>query len=389
MYNFDEYINRRVQHSRKWTNWSAVGLDVSEDIIPLWIADMDFKCEPRILEELHKTVDFGILGYDAPFTGYFEPFLAWQKKKNNWQLDQKWFSSISGVVPGIAHSVLSLTEKNDKILIQPPVYPPFFRVVAMNERILVENTLRKGTTGYEIDFADLEKKLQDCKMMILCNPHNPVGRVYTKEELQKIGTLCLKHNVILVSDEIHSDLILKGHKHIPIASLSEELSMNTITLCAPSKTFNIAGLAQSVAVIPNPELKKAFDRSVSASAAATMSSFGLSGFYAAYKYGEQWLNEALDYIEANIDYTLEYLNQHIPQIKVFKPEGTFLLWLDLNEISTDTDQLDTLLIEKAKILLNKGTTFGNAGSGFYRLNIASPRSVLEEALNRLHTAVNG
>ncbi len=389
MYNFDEYINRRVQHSKKWTDWSAFGLETSEDILPLWVADMDFRCEPHILEELHKTADFGILGYDGPFSGYFEPFLAWQKKKNNWMLDQHWFSSIAGVVPGIAHSVLSLTEKNDKILIQPPVYPPFFRVVKMNERTLVENTVQKGINGYEIDFDDLDTKLKDCKMMILCNPHNPIGRVYTKEELEKIGDLCLKHNVIIVSDEIHSDLILKGHKHTPIASLSEELSMKSITLCAPSKTFNIAGLAQSVAIIPNPELKKAFDRSVSACAAATVSSFGLTGFHAAYKYGEQWLQEALDYIEANIDYVLDYLKRNIPQIKVFKPEGTFLLWLDFNAISTDTDELDVLILQKAKLLLNKGTTFGNAGSGFYRLNIASPRSVIEDAMNRLNTAVNG
>ncbi len=385
-YNFDELIDRRKHHSKKWTDWSALGLETDESILPFWIADMDFKCEERILQELHKTVDFGVLGYDAPPKDFYEGFIDWQKRKNSWEVKKEWFVPTPGIVPGISNAIVSLTEKNDKILIQPPIYYPFFTSIEMNKRELVENTLIIGENRFEIDFDDLEKKAKDSKMMILCNPHNPVGRVYTKEELLKIGDICLRNKVILISDEIHSDLLMKNQKHISIASLSKELADITITMTAPSKTFNIAGLAQSVAIISNPHLRQKFIDGMAGLGCMHMAAFGISGFKAAYKYGEEWLKEVLIYIEDNVDYVMDYIKNNLPQLKTFKPEGTYLMWIDFSAVSKDPKEIDDFLINKAKILLDPGVVFRGGGDCYYRFNIASPRSVIKDAMQRIEKA---
>ncbi len=386
-YNFDEDIKRGNTHSKKWTDWSSYGIEATDDILPLWIADMDFRCEPRILEALHETVNYGAIGYDGPPKDYYEPFLAWKKKRNGWTLDQKWFLPTPGIVPGISNAVLALTEKEDKILIQPPVYYPFFTAVEVNGRTLVENTLIEGKNRYEIDFPDLEEKLKDCKMMILCNPHNPIGRAYTREELQKIGDLCVKNNVILVSDEIHSDLMMKGQEHISIATLSEDIEDITITMCAPSKTFNIAGLAQSVAIIKNDKLREKFQLGLQGFGLMHMSSFGITGFNAAYKYGEEWLEEALDYIESNVDYVMDFLKNELPSVKAYRPEATFLMWLDFREVAKTEEELENIVLHKAKLLMDVGSHFGKTGDRFYRLNVGCTRKTLEEAMNRLKKAI--
>lgn len=387
-YNFDEIVDRKHQHSKKWTNWSKFGLKPNDEILPFWIADMDFKCEPRILEALRETVDYGVMGYDAAPVDYYEPFLQWQKKKNQWEVDEDWLIYTPGVVPGIANSILCFTQKSDKILIQTPVYYPFFKAIESNGRTLVQSRLIMGDKQYGIDFEDFEEKIKACKMMILCNPHNPVGRVYTEEELLKIGEICVKHDVLIISDEIHGDLIMKGNKHIPIATLSEKIAQNTITLTAPSKSFNVAGLSQSVAIIPNPELRERFLAGMESFGIMHLPTFGITGFHAAYKYGEDWLNQALEYIEANMDYVLEYLQKNLPQVRAYKPEGTFLMWLDFRAVSEDMNVLNDLLINKAKILMDSGHVFGENGCGFYRFNVGCPRFLVVEAMERLTRALH-
>lgn len=387
-YNFDEIIDRKHQLSKKWTDWSKFDLELNDEIIPLWIADMDFKCEPKILEALHKTVDYGVIGYDAAPRNYFDSFIDWQKRRNHWQIEKEWLVSVPGIVPGISNAIINLSNENDGILIQPPVYYPFFKAIDLNRRKLVENDLIREEHQYRIDFEDLEQKAKQAKMMILCNPHNPVGRVYTREELLKIGEICLKNDVIIISDEIHSDLILSGYQHTPIASLSKEIMENTVTLCAPSKSFNVAGLIQSVAIIPNKELRDKFCHGLCAFGIMHMASFGITGFQAAYTYGEEWLGQAMKYIESNVDYVVEFLKNELPSVKAHRPEGTFLMWFDFREISEDVEVLNHLLIHEAKVLLDSGHVFGKTGIGFYRVNVGCTRALLEDALNRIKNAVN-
>ncbi len=382
-YNFDEVLDRRKTHSKKWTDWSSYGLESSDDILPLWIADMDFKCEERILQALHDTVDYGAIGYDGPPSDYYEPFIEWKKKRNNWEVKEEWFLPSPGIVPAISNAVICMTEKGDKILIQPPVYYPFFTAVEINGRTLVESTLVEGKDRYKIDFDDLDKKLEGCKLMIMSNPHNPIGRAYSKEELEKIGNLCVKHGVILIADEIHSDLMLDGNEHISVATLSKEIADTTITMCAPSKTFNIAGLAQSVIIITNEKLRQQFKDGLAGFGLMHMSSFGISGFNAAYKYGEEWLDQALEYIQGNVDYVMDFLETRLPKVKAYRPEATFLMWLDFREVAENEDELNDIMLNKCKMLMDTGSHFGKTGDRFYRLNVGCTRATLVEAMERL------
>lgn len=387
-YNFDKIIKRNEHLSKKWTDWSCLAHEkIDPEVLPMWIADMEFQVAEEIISELQKTLDYRVLGYDAPCCTFFEPFINWQKNKFNWNLEKKYFSCTPGVVPGIASAINTFTEKGDKILIQPPVYYPFFKVIEENKRTLVENNLIIKDDMYQIDFSDFEKKLSESKMFILCSPHNPVGRVWQKEELLEISRLCIKYDVILVSDEIHSDLCIRSNKHYPIASISSD-DLKVITFMAPSKSFNVAGLAQSVAIIKNPKLKELFDNQLAATGLMHMASFGITGFKASYKYGEKWLEEALEYIEKNADFVEDYLRKNIPEIVFYKLQGTFLMWLDFSKFNLKTEELDKLLFEKGKILLEPGIKFGSPGKNHYRLNIACPRTMLEDALSRIKTAIS-
>ena len=385
-YNFDEIVDRSKQRSKKWTDYSKFGVEVSEDFLPLWIADMDFKCEPRIAQALQEVVDYGIYGYDSPSPDFFDSFISWQKKHNDWEVSKDWLVPVPGVVPGICNAVRTFTKEGDRILIQPPVYYPFFKSIDCNRRIIVENELVLGPDQYSIDFDDLDAKLASCKMFIFCSPHNPVGRVWSQEELQKVAQLCIKHDVILISDEIHSDLIFKGSVHQPIANLSKEIADRTITLMAPSKTFNVAGLAQSVAIISNPDLREAYAEGLGSTGMMHMASFAAAGFPAAYEYGQEWLEQAMNYIEGNVDYVLAYIKENLPEIKVYRPQGTFLMWLDFNPMVDQPDQVMEQLIHKGKLILDDGSVFGQSGQGFCRLNVASPRSIIEEAMARMKRA---
>ena len=385
-YNFDEVVDRRNTNCMKWDTLDAT-YD-SKDILPMWIADMDFKSSDEIINKLKERVDHGVFGYNYIPDSTYESIISWAKTRYNWDIKKEWILFMPGVVAGFNLGIRILTEENDGVIIQPPVYPPFYRVIQNSERTLVTNPLIVENGKYTIDFDDLEKKLKTAKVLLLCSPHNPVGRVWSKEELEKIVKLCVENDVFVISDEIHCDLILKGHKHINIASLSKDMEENTITLIAPSKTFNISGLFTSVVIIPNEEIREKYENEILNLEIGHVSIFGVEGLEAAYRYGKDWLEEALVYIEGNIDYALAYIEKNIPKIKVLRPEGTFLLWLDCRELGLSQEELNKLMIEKGKVLLNDGSTFGKEGEGFLRLNIGCSRSLVEAALKRIEYAVN-
>lgn len=388
-YNFDEVIDRQHQNSKKWIDWSGLGLkEIKPDVLPMWIADMDFKCEQKILEALKKPIQWGVIGYDAACSSFYDSFIKWQKDKNDWDIKKEWLVPTPGVVPGIANAIRTFTKEHDKILIQPPVYYPFFSVIETNDRVVVENNLIYDEDKYRIDFEDLKEKIKDCKMMILCSPHNPIGRVWSVEELTQIVEICIENNVILVSDEIHSDLLLFGNKHVVSANLPNGAKDMTITLMAPSKSFNIAGLAQSVAIISNSELREKFQRGMKSMGMMHMSSFAIAGFSAAYECGGEWLSESLKYIEKNVEFTIEYLKENLPQVKAHKIEGTYLMWFDLTYFSDDRKVIDDLLLNKGKVLLDPGIDFGKVGDRFYRINVGCPKCMLEDALNRIKIALS-
>lgn len=379
-YNFNEIIDRKLSNSIKW--WE------SKDILPMWIADMDFKVADEILDAMKKTIDHGIIGYDDKPDSFYESIINWVKDRYNWEIKKEWLVFTPGVVPGLGISIKSFSKEGDKVIIQPPVYPPFYRVIENNNRRVVENSLIYKDNKYIMNIDDLEKNIdKDVKMAMICSPHNPVGRVWKKEELEVFGNLCLKNNIIMISDEIHCDLTFSDYKHIPLASISDEFANNTITFMAPSKTFNIAGLFASVAIIPNEKLRKLYNDTIENMEITHTNGFSIIGFEAAYKYGKNWLSQAIRYIEDNADFAVDYINKNIPEIKTYKPEGTFLMWLDFKSLGKTSEEINELLINKGKVQLNNGATFGTAGEGFFRLNIGCPREVLKEGLDRIKKAI--
>lgn len=390
-YDFDAYVDRKHSHAEKWNNMVAAGAKENDySILSMSIADMEFRCAKEILDALEEPIKNGVIGYDCPSEEFFTSFINWQKDKNGWDIKKEWIVPVPGVVPGIANTILTNTEKKDAVIINSPVYPPFFNVINMNDRTLVENILIEREKDYIIDFEDFENKIKEnnVKVSILCSPHNPVGRVWTREELEKYGKICLENNVLIISDEIHSDLILKDYKHTPIASISEDLLQNTVTLMAPSKTFNIAGLAQSVAIIPNEKIREKFINGLVGFGIFHMASFAAVGFVAAYTYGKEWFTECMQYIEANIDFAIDFIQKEIPRVKVKRPQASFLLWLDLTSINMDHDDLHQYLINDGKLLLNSGIAYGQTADKFFRMNIACNREMLKDGLDRLKRAVD-
>ncbi|MCQ4923091.1 pyridoxal phosphate-dependent aminotransferase [Tissierella carlieri] len=379
-YNFDEVVDRKSSNSIKWSG--------NDDLLPMWIADMDFKVADEILEAMKKTIDHGIIGYDDRPDSFYEAIIQWARTRYNWEIKKEWLVFTPGVVSGLSISVNAFSKEGDKVIIQPPVYPPFYSIIENNNRIVEENLLKNNGNRYEIDITDLENKIDEkTKMVIICNPHNPVGRVWKREELEVFGNLCVKNNIIMVSDDIHCDLVFKGHKYTPLASISDEFANNTITFMAPSKTFNIAGLFASVAIIPNEDLRKLYNEIIENMGIGHTNGLSIVGFEAAYKYGSSWFSEVLKYIEDNTDFAVDYISKNIPEVKVYKPEGTFLMWLDFSSLGKTSEEIDELLINKGKVQLNDGTAFGIGGEGFFRLNIGCPRKVLEDGLKRIRKAV--
>ncbi|NGQ93790.1 putative C-S lyase [Brevibacillus sp. SYP-B805] len=386
LYDFDRVIPRRNTHSVKWDLMAKVSRE--PDLIPLWVADMDFPAPPEVVEAVTRRAELGIYGYAVNPDSYFEAVGGWMKRRHGWEIRQEWLVHAPGVIPAISMLVMALTAPGDRVVIQPPVYPPFFDVIRKNGREVVENPLVLRHGRYEMDFEDLERQLEaGAKMLILCSPHNPVGRVWTREELLRLSQLCLAHKVILVSDEIHSDLVYDGYRHIPAASLSEEIAMNTITCISVGKTFNLAGLQTANVIIPNAEWRRAYTHTLHALHLFIQNYFAGAAVVAAYTHGEAWLSQLMSYIRGNLDYLTDYLAKHMPTIKPVKPEGTYLVWLDCRELGMTAPEIKEWMYRKAKVALNEGSTFGKEGEGFLRINLACPRATLAEGLVRMERAL--
>lgn len=385
-FNFDKIVDRTNNFSAKWSEMNKnFG---TNNLLPMWVADMDFLTAPCVMEALKDRLEQGIFGYTTRPSSYNESIVNWLDNRFSWKINQEWLMFSPAVITSISLLIQNLTQKNDKIMIQEPVYSPFHSIVESNERNLVISPLVKLDDGsYVMDYEDIEAKIKDVKVFILCNPHNPVGRVWTREELTRLGEICLKHNVLIISDEIHSDIILKNHKHTPFASISKEFRENTITCMAPTKTFNLAGLQSSFLVISNPYYYEVMDKAFSILDIKRNNAFSLVATEAAYNYGEDWLYELIKYIEDNVDFAIDYIKNHMPQLKVKKPEGTYLLWVDFSNLNVDKKDLKNALINKGRIALSDGSSFGIGGDGYYRINLACPRSMVLEGLKRIEFAI--
>lgn len=388
-YNFDEVIDRRNTDCLKYD--FAVQRGRPKDVLPFWVADMDFSIAQEIEDALVKRCQHGIFGYSEATDGYFAALQNWYLKHFNWQVQRPWLIKTPGVVFALAMAVKAFTEPGDGVLVQQPVYYPFTEVIRDNDREVVNAPLALVNGHYEIDFADLEQKLANpkVKLMFLCSPHNPVGRVWTKEELLKVGDLCLKYNVITVSDEIHSDFVWDDNVHTPFATLGEEYQQNCIVCTAPSKTFNLAGLQVSNIFIPNQKLRRAFRKQIDAAGYSQLNTLGLVACQAAYTYGEEWLTQVKAYIRSNITFVDDYLKQNLPQIKMLPIEGTYLVWLDCSALGMTADEREQWLWHEAKLWLDGGGIFGKEGEAFERINVACPRATLLQGLEQLKAAVEG
>ena len=385
--NFNIVVNRKNTNCLKYD--FAVRRGRPENVLPLWVADMDFKVAPEITQAIEKRVAHGIFGYSEVKEEYFEAVAAWMEQKHGWHVKEDWLVKTPGVVFALAMAVQAFTEPGDAVIIQQPVYYPFSEVIADNGRRIVDNTLELKEDGkYHINFEDFEQKVKEnhVKLFLLCSPHNPVGRVWTKEELKKIAAICRKYDVIVVSDEIHEDFVFNG-KHQVFADLSEDAKNRTITCTAPSKTFNLAGLQVSNIWIANPELREKFKKQIAAAGYSQLNTLGLTACEAAYRYGGEWHAELLGYLKSNLNFLREFLQTRLPEVKLIEPEGTYLVWLDFGSLGLTEEQREELLTKKAGIWLDSGAIFGAAGEGFERINIACPRSILKDALERIERAV--
>lgn len=386
-YNFDKIAERKNTNSVKFDFYKEY--KIPEDAIPLWVADMDFEVCEEVKKALLETAEHGVFGYSDTKDDYFKALENWYFTYFDWKIKEQWVIKTPGVVYAIALAIKALTKENESILIQKPVYYPFSNIILKNNRKLINNPLINKDEKYYMDFEDFENKIvsENVKLFILCSPHNPVGRVWTKEELEKIGDICLKHNVLIVSDEIHSDFVFKNNKHTVFSNIKPEFSDITITCTAPSKTFNIAGLQLSNIIIQNADIREKFNNEVLKNGLDLFNPFAIKACEASYKYGRQWLEELKTYLENNIKFVKEFLLENLPQIKLIEPEGTYLLWLDFRNLKLNQNQLDDLIINKAKLWLDSGTMFGEEGEGFQRINIACSKSILEKALLQLKNAV--
>lgn len=388
-YNFDKEVDRIKNNSAKWDEMNKnFG---TNDLLPMWIADMDFETAPEILEAMKDKIDQKIFGYVSRQESYYKSAAEWTKNRYKYHIDSNTIVHSPGVIPTISIVLKNFAKATDKIMIQTPVYPPFASTVKNNERILVENALIQKEDGrWYVDFEDFEEKAKDenLKWFVLCNPHNPVGRVWTKEELQKMADICLKYGVRVIADEIWRDLVYKGHEFIAFASLSKEVEDITITCFSATKTFNLAGLQASFAVLPRKDELDMFETNLGILDIKRNNPFSLVAMEAAFNKGENWLNELLEYLESNVDLSIEYIQNKMPEIKVVKPEATYLILLDFRELGITNKEIMKVLLEEGKVALNNGEAFGESGKGFFRMNIACPKYMVQDALERIEKAVN-
>lgn len=381
-YNFDEIVNR--------SNTACVKYDLrnlffgTEEVIPMWVADMDFRTPDFIMDAIRKRAEHEILGYSIRPDSYFTSLTAWLKRRHNWEVKRDWIAFSPGIVPAVNMAVLAFTRRRDRIIVQPPVYFPFFGAVKDHGRRLVYNQLIMENGRYRMDYEDLEKHCRaGAAMIILSNPHNPGGNAWSREELGKLADLCNQYGVLMVSDEIHSDLVNRGYTHTVLAGLSPETAANTVTMVAPSKTFNLAGMATSSVIISNPILMKKFRKVLDALHIEMGNLFGNVAAEAAYTHGDAWLGQLLDYIDGNIQLLMDFAEERLPQVTVIRPEATYMAWLDFRATGMNDAELKKFMIEKAGLGLNEGTQFGPGGSGYMRMNLACPRATLQKALEQL------
>ena len=385
-YDFDEIIPRKGTNCEKYDQLETrFG---NGNAIPLWVADSDFRVPDFITSAIRYRVDHEIYAYSFRPDGYFNSIIKWQQQRHDWRIEREMILPTQGVVSTLSSIIMSFTNPGDKVVIQPPVYTPFFSCVKECGRTVVENPLKIVDGRYTFDFEDFSRKIDDdTRLLILCNPHNPVGRVWTKEELTKLGDICLKNNVLIVSDEIHSDLIYNGFRHLPLPKISEELANNCIVCMAPSKTFNMAGLATSYVIILDKKIRQKFERFLHTLHLQSGNIFGNVALEAAYHHGTDWVNQQNKYLEANRDYLLVFFGERMPKVKMTFTEATYLAWLDLREYGLSELEMNRILIDQAGIVLNKGSIYGKEGNGFFRLNFACPRQVLEAAITRMESVL--
>ena len=384
-YNFDEIINRNGTDSVKWDaverRWGR------NDLIPMWVADMDFRTAPFVIDALKKRLEHEVLGYTFACKEWAESIINWLKERHGWEIHEDMLTFTPGIVRGLAFAIHCFTEKGDKVMVMPPVYHPFFLVTQKNEREVVYSPLVLKDGQYHIDFDRFRKDVQGCKLLILSNPHNPGGRVWTVEELRRIADICKESGTMVVSDEIHADLTLPPYKHHPFATVSEAAAQNSLTFMAPSKAFNMPGLGSSYAIAVNEDIRRRFREFMEAGEFCEGHLFAYIGAVAAYTHGEEWLEQVLGYVQANIDFTENYLKEHVPGIGMIRPQASYLVFLDCRALGLPQEKLARLFAEKAHLALNDGTMFGKPGEGFMRLNVGCPRSVLQKALEQLSAAV--
>ncbi len=399
-YNFDLEIPRQGSSSVKWeftyenNRLRHLGKDSAEDgkrpLLNLWVADMDFACPAPVVEALKSRVDKGVYGYSAATPAFYDSVVRWMKRRHGWAIDPDWIRITPGIVSGLNLLVRAFADKNSKVLLQPPVYPPFYKAIENNAGGWVANPLIFENGRYRMDFDHLERVTADPQvtMALLCSPHNPVGRVWTAEELTQFGEICHKNGVLVVADEIHGDLVFEGQTFEPFGKLDGDFVARSIICAAPSKTFNLAGLKTSNIIIPDEALRSSFEITLEQNALYGLNPFGTAAVVAAYRHGDEWLEAVKQYLAENLRYLDDFIRDQMPQIKVICPEGTYLVWLDCRQLGVHSTELDRFMREQVRVLLDDGSIFGPEGEGFQRLNIACPRSILADALQRMKQAVD-
>jgi len=384
-YNFDKIIDRVETSSVKYDLRQLIFKN--PDVLPMWVADMDFETPEFIREAIIERARHPIYGYTFRPDAYYQAIINWLQKKHNWKVEKEWILFSPGVVPALNFAVLALTNPGDEIIVQPPVYFPFFTAVKEHNRQLIYNQLKLENGKYSINFDQLEQQAQTARMLILCNPHNPVGRAWTKDELIRLAEICVKNNLLVLSDEIHADLVLPGNEHNVFAAIDSALASNIITMHAASKTFNLAGMASSSVIIKDETLREQFKSYISRLHVDMGNLFGFVATQAAFEKGESWLDEVLKYIAANVAWVSSFLKQNLPRVKMIYPEATYLIWLDFSEFGLKDNELKDFIISKASVGLNSGIDFGPGGEGFMRMNVACPRKTIAEAFEKISIAM--
>jgi len=386
-YNFDEIIERRGTNCVKYDLLDSYFGNA--DALPLWVADTDFRVPDFIMEALHRRMNHEILAYTFRPESYYSAIIDWMEKRHEWKIEKEMISFSPGVVSGVSMLIMALSEPGDKVIVQPPVYFPFFSIVKGSGRRIVENPLLLKEGRYYFDFENLRKSIDNqTKLLILCSPHNPGGMVWKREELLELGHICTENGIIIISDEIHSDLVFKDYKHTPIPLVSEELAMNSAVCMAPSKTFNIAGLSSALVIIPNEKIRSKYEKVLHSLHIDGGNIFGNVAAETAYRNGKEWLSQLMDYLDDNYRFLESFINEKLPKIKIMKPEATFLVWLDLKAYGLSEEEMAKILIHNAGVALNSGSRFGIGGDGYFRLNIGCPRSLLQEGLVRIFNTLS-